>query len=136
MLADDISFQGEGQPKVVATATVADLVGSPYRLLAEPEFINPVPVLGLGGKVIGFANLSITGKRYLVADLYFNYETEERLLLDNGESLWTEMHAPHAEIDASGWSWNRGIRILKLPVEALKVTQRPSSLWPMIRVSP
>jgi|SRR5579859_781102 len=134
MLADDIVFQGDGNPKVVATSTVADLKNGRYYSVAEPQYINPVPVKGLSDRIIGYANLRIANNRYLVADLYFNYETEERLLMDNGEHLWTELVAPRVQFSHDGWSWLKGVSITDFPIDALRITQADSGLFPMIRL--
>lgn len=52
---------------------------------------NPVPVLGLGDSVVGYATISLQGQS-LVAELFLRYDSEERLLVENGESLYPHIN--------------------------------------------
>lgn len=55
---------------------------------------NPVPVLGLDDTQVGHANISLktTGSQSLVANVFLRYDSQERLLLDNGESLYLRVN--------------------------------------------
>lgn len=55
---------------------------------------NPVPVLGLGDNQIGHATVSLkeSGSGSLMADVFLRYDSEERLLIDNGEDLYLKLN--------------------------------------------
>ncbi len=48
---------------------------------------NPVPVLGIGGTRIGYANVDVEGS-WLVANYWIGWGCPERLNLENGDGVW------------------------------------------------
>ncbi|NDD54464.1 hypothetical protein EBZ39_11410 [bacterium] len=88
----DRVIDGAETKTLAVTGVVAHLSSGSLDFTDSNIFLdNPVPVLGLGDLVVGYATISLQGQS-LVAEVFLRYDSEERLLVENGESLYPHIN--------------------------------------------
>ena len=77
---------------LVLNGVIAHLSSGSFNFTDTNIFLdNPVPVLGLSESVVGYANISLQGQS-LVAEVSLRYDSEERLLVENGENIYPHLN--------------------------------------------
>lgn len=128
----DKSFDGE-TPVFERTGTILyldDVSEGNLYAGAEVAFENPVPVYDDSDKMIGFADLSVSGKA-VDAHCFLDYHTPERLSIETAsEKIYPSLVAQEQLIEMDDGKWHVMYSLIN-SIQLLKVPQPDSRILPL-----
>lgn len=126
IIEPEVADQNEIRPDIKVRGDVIDVARSPvYDFQCEPTFENPVPLMGLGGQPVGWANIYSSDGKLFYAEAFLKYSSEERLLLESGVKFSLGIRGSgdllYSEVDCL--MPNEKIRVSSINVDGLQLVQ-------------